>query len=93
MDYQELKTTANLAMMDLHEDETAVLSHAVTDMLEYFALMQQVDVTGLEPTTHALSDTATVRSDEINLNPINPENLVNRAADTDNNQIVIPNVL
>ena len=93
MDYQELKTTANLAMMDLHEDEVATLSQAVTDMLEYFTLMQQVDVTGLEPTTHALSDTAAVRSDEVNPNPINPENLVNRAADTDNNQIVIPNVL
>ncbi len=93
MDIEELRTTANLAMMELHEGEVARLSDAVSSMLDYFSVMQQVDVSGLEPTTHALVEGNTVREDTENNNSINPENLVNRAPDNDNNHIVIPNVL
>lgn len=93
MDIEELRTTANLAMMELHESEVARLSDAVSSMLDYFSVMQQVDVSGLEPTTHALVEGNTVREDTENNNPINPENLVHRAPDNDNNHIVIPNVL
>lgn len=93
MNIEELRTLADLAMVELHEDEVDRLSGSITDMLEYFSLMQQIDVEGLEPTTHTLADKTTVRSDEVNTNPINPADLINRAPEHDNNHIVIPNVL
>ena len=93
MDIEELKTTASLAMVELHDDEVAQLSDSVTDMLNYFSIMQKADITGLEPTTHALSEYSTVREDIANKNPIPSGNLVKNAPENDGNHIVIPNVL
>ena len=93
MDIEELKTTASLAMVELHDDEVAQLSDSVTDMLNYFSIMQKADITGLEPTTHALAEYSTVREDIANKNPIPSWNLVKNAPENDGNHIVIPNVL
>jgi aspartyl-tRNA(Asn)/glutamyl-tRNA(Gln) amidotransferase subunit C len=93
MDIEELKTTASLAMVELHDDEVAQLSESVTDMLNYFSIMQKADITGLEPTTHALAEYSTVREDIANSNPIPSGNLVENAPENDGNHIVIPNVL
>ncbi len=93
MDIEELRTTASLAMVELHADEVERLSESVTDMLNYFSVMQKVDITGLEPTTHALAEYSTVREDAASNNPIPSGNLVGRAPENDGNHIIIPNVL
>ncbi|MBC8452219.1 MAG: Asp-tRNA(Asn)/Glu-tRNA(Gln) amidotransferase subunit GatC [Spirochaetes bacterium] len=93
MDIEELRTTASLAMVELHDDEVERLSESVTDMLNYFSVMQKVDITGLEPTTHALAEFSTVREDSAVINPVPSENLVARAPENDGNHIIIPNVL
>ena len=93
MDIEELKTTASLAMVELHDDEVARLSDSVSDMLNYFSLMQKADISGLEPTTHALAEYSTVREDAASNNPIPSGNLVGRAPENDGNHIIIPNVL
>ncbi len=96
MDRKELETTASLAMLELHEDEIASLSTAVTTMLDYFSLMSEVDITGLEPTTHAFSSQHTARPDvrcKAASQQTAAKELVERAAGHDDEYFIIPNVL
>jgi aspartyl-tRNA(Asn)/glutamyl-tRNA(Gln) amidotransferase subunit C len=94
MDITELKITASLAMVELHDDEIASLSAAVNDMLDYFALMEQIDVEGLEPTTHAFISQQPLREDIISAEQVcSPQQLVARSAEQDGEHFIIPNVL
>jgi aspartyl-tRNA(Asn)/glutamyl-tRNA(Gln) amidotransferase subunit C len=63
MDRSELDVTAELALMDLTEDERARLEPAVAQLLEYFSVMDGIDVSALEPTTHALQEGNRLRAD------------------------------
>ena len=94
MDIAELRTTASLAMVDLHEDEVSRLAGAIDEMLGYFTMMQQVDIEGVEPTTHVRSSESPVREDRSgSVEGIDPQELVQRASEYDRGHIVIPNVL
>ena len=78
MDLKELKTTAQLAMLDIPNPEE--LGEAFSQMLEYFSVMAEVDVDGLEPTTHALAKENRLRPDTVNTGA-NPDALLDRAPD------------
>lgn len=96
MDTEELKITAALAMVELHEDEIEPLAEAVSNMLDYFSLMESVEVAELKPTTHALVESLALRNDtpdESEGRPEYTEELVALAPESDGRHIVIPNVL
>ena len=78
-------TTAN-------EEEAEKLKTAISQMLEYFEKMKEVDVTDLEPTTHALLKTNRVRSDKP-VEKTNPDDILENAPELEDRFIVIPNVL
>jgi aspartyl-tRNA(Asn)/glutamyl-tRNA(Gln) amidotransferase subunit C len=92
MEKNDLLVTAAQAQLDLSAEEEGRLSAAVTEMLDYFELMNEVDVSKLAPTTHALVRENALRSDNSNPNN-NQEALVARAPEHEDNFIVIPNVL
>ena len=48
MDRRELEVTAELAHLELNDDELESLGAAVSRVVEYFSLMQSVDVSDLE---------------------------------------------
>ena len=52
MDDKELDITAELANLELSADERAAFEGEVSRMLEYFAMMNGIDVEGVEATTH-----------------------------------------
>jgi len=56
MDREELRVTAQLARLELSREEEDRLEKAVFQMLEHFAKMKELDVTGLEPTTQLAQD-------------------------------------
>ena len=91
MDAKELNETANLALIDLSEEETQKLGAAVSDMLEYFARMSEIDVDNLEPTTHALLKQNRTRVDSSF--PQDADTLLENAPELEDRFIVIPNVL
>lgn len=92
MDKTELYNTAALARLELSEDEAEKLGHAVTQMLEYFESMTTVDISSLEPTTHALNQNNVLRDDRCQ--PVNnADELIDRAPEKSGRFIVIPNVL
>ncbi len=92
MDPSELKTTIDMAMLELDETQIASLEGAVAQMLEYFALMSNIDVEGVEPTTHALATANRLRPDNARTE-VDPDSLLENAPDLEDRLVAIPNVL
>ena len=92
MDQEELYVTASLAQLELNESEAQALSEAVEEMLRHFARMRELDVEGLEPTTHALLKANRGRPDEV-VESARADRLLENAPETEGRFIVIPNVL
>lgn len=91
MDTKELYETADLAQLALGEDEAAGLSEAVSGMIAYFSRMGEIDVDGLEPTTHALLRKNRTRRD--GALESDADALLEIAPELEDRFIVIPNVL
>ena len=92
MDTKELLITAQLARLALSDEDARKLNEAVTQMLEYFSSMQDIDVTGLEPTTHALQSDNRIREDAPD-DFESTDTLIDKAPETDERFITIPQVL
>lgn len=92
MDKKELEITASLALLELSEEEYDRLGEGVSQMLEYFEKMMEVDVEGLEPTVHALLKNNRVREDVVKESAI-ADDLLEGAPELEDRFIVIPNVL
>mgnify|MGYP006276706763 CR=1 FL=1 len=98
MDRSELDITADLALMDLTDDERAALEKGVAQLLEYFSVMDSVDVTNLAPTTHALQEGNRLRADLPGTATAAAagdlaDELLEQAPDLEERFIAIPNVL
>jgi aspartyl-tRNA(Asn)/glutamyl-tRNA(Gln) amidotransferase subunit C len=94
MKKQELYTTAALAQLELDEQEAGILADEITRVLDYFAKMEEVDVSGLPPTTHALIKENCLRQDKEEAGQkVDPDDLVEAAPEIDDRFIIIPNVL
>jgi len=93
MDSKELFQTASLARLELDEAEAEKLSQEVSRMLEYFSLMEKVDVSNLQPTTHALMKNNRLRKDELAEQKVDPDEMLENAPDLEDRFIMIPNVL
>lgn len=98
MDRSELDITADLALMDLTDDERAALEQGVAQLLEYFSVMDSVDVSSLVATTHALQEGNRLRADvpraSVSAAAGEPaDELLEQAPDLEERFIAIPNVL
>ncbi len=92
MDKRELEQTAALARLSLGEDEALRLNEEVGRLLEYVSRMQEVDIEGLQATTHALSEEPNLRNDEVH-GENRTDSLLHNAPELEDRFIVIPNVL
>ncbi len=91
MDSEELPVTAQLARLELSREEAVRLEKAVLQMLEYFAKMKELDVSGLQPTTQLAQDNR-LRDDSTQASQ-DTEPLLKNAPELEDRLIVIPNVL
>jgi aspartyl-tRNA(Asn)/glutamyl-tRNA(Gln) amidotransferase subunit C len=91
MDREELDITAQLARLELTEDETKSFEQAVFQMLEYFSKMREFDVEGLPPTAQ-MTRKNTTREDSVVVNR-DTEAILGNAPELEDRFIVIPNVL
>lgn len=92
MDMKELEVTAALAQIELRPGDLEVLGKEVSQMLEYFVKMNELDVSGLEPTTHALVRENRVRADVVRPSHL-ADSVLGMAPELEDRFIVIPNVL
>ena len=92
MQKDELYITASLARLELTEKEADTLSQAVSQMIEYFSMMEKIDVTGLEPTTHVSIGENRVRKDEV-IESTLAERIIEAAPERDERFITVPHIL
>ena len=92
MQKDELYITASLARLELTEKEADTLSQAVSQMIEYFSMMEKIDVTGLEPTTHVSIGEHRVRKDEV-IESTLAERMIEAAPERDDRFITVPHIL
>jgi aspartyl-tRNA(Asn)/glutamyl-tRNA(Gln) amidotransferase subunit C len=60
----DVRKIAALARLELTPDEIELFSRQLSDILTYADLVQQVDTTGVPPTSHPLAEGAVWRTDE-----------------------------
>ena len=92
METEELYATAKMARLTLTPEEVERLRAAVEQVLAYFSHMREIDVDGLEPTTHALLSENRLREDTPDDERL-PDRLLENAPEREERFIVIPNVL
>lgn len=93
MDRSELEVTAELALLDLSNDERGRLEQEVAQLLEHFSVMDAIDVSDLEPTTHALQERNRLRPDVPRAGNETADSILEQAPDLEDRFIAIPNVL
>ena len=64
---EEVETIAELAKLMLTDDEKVMYQAQLSNILEYAEMLQQVDTTGIPPTTSALPLNNVMRPDVIEL--------------------------
>jgi aspartyl-tRNA(Asn)/glutamyl-tRNA(Gln) amidotransferase subunit C len=60
----DVRYTAQLARLNLSDEEVAKFQAQLSQVLEYVEKLKQVDVTGVEPTAHANEVVNVFRADE-----------------------------
>lgn len=60
----QVRKVASLARLKLGEDELAALTGQMSQILDYVAVLDQVDTTGIEPMVHAIEMRNVFRADE-----------------------------
>ena len=93
MDRQDLKAAADLAMLDLSDQELESFSGAFEQMLEYMSVMDQADTDGLEATTHMIDGEVSLRDDEPVTDARERSSLLKEPKHTVGTAVSIPRVL
>ena len=92
MDREELRITAELAMLDLSEEEMKAFEAEVSKTLEYFNHMGELDLENLESADEVPTEENRVRRDKISAVNIS-DRLLDGAPQREGRHIVIPKVL
>ena len=80
---QEVRHVAELAKLQLTDEEVEQFTRQLSDILDYAAVIQEVDTSSVAPTPYPLPVTNVMREDEVGACLSNDEALAN-AADSDN---------
>lgn len=88
----EIRDIAELAKLNLSDDELAMYTQQLSQILDYFTLLQEVDTSSVSPTASVSSLRSVMRADE-NPSALTPEQVVQNAPDSELNQFKVRAVL
>ena len=83
---------AHLARLELTDAEKTKFAAQLKDMLAYVAKLSEVDVTGVEPTAHAVPLTNVLRPDESRPS-IDPALILKNAPESARGLIIMPKIV
>ena len=83
---------AHLARLKLTDQEVAVFRRQLSDILRYVAKLNELDVTGVEPTAHPLPVRNVFRADEPH-EPYTPERALANAPQREGSFFKVPKVI
>ncbi len=88
----EVRNIAELAKLDLTDDEVALYAGQLSNILGYFERLQQLDTSHVSPTASVLPLKNVLRPD-VAATPLTPEQVVANAPDAEDNQFRVSAVL
>ncbi len=91
--HMDIDYVANLARLELSDDEKAKLGGQLDDILGYFEKLNAVDVEGVEPMAHARPVYNVWREGDEAGATYSPEVLTKMAPEQRENQVVVPKVV
>ena len=89
----DIDYVANLARIELTEEEKAKLGGQLDDILGYFEKLNSVNVDGVEPMAHSHPVSNVWREGDEPGPTYSPEVLTKMAPDSRENQVVVPKVV
>jgi aspartyl-tRNA(Asn)/glutamyl-tRNA(Gln) amidotransferase subunit C len=89
---EEVQKIAELAKLDLNDDEVNLYAKQLSSILGYFQKLQELDTSPIEPTASVLPLKNVMRSDHA-APPLSPEQVVANASDAMDNQFRVSAVL
>lgn len=92
LNQQDVEKIAHLARLELSEAEKALYLEQLSAILDYAAMLDELDLTGISPTTHAIAQENVLRDDVIAPSLPLEETLYNAPRQQDN-QFLIQSVL
>lgn len=84
---------AQLARLDLTEDEVTEYSRELTEILKYVELLQSVDVDGLEPTSQVTGLVNVMRPDSVIDYGYDTRDLLRNAPEVEDNQLKVKRMI
>ncbi|MGI6454794.1 MAG: Asp-tRNA(Asn)/Glu-tRNA(Gln) amidotransferase subunit GatC [bacterium] len=73
----EVKHIALLSRLELSEEEVDLYTRDIAEILDYVEKLKEVDITGVEPTSHAVPMYNVMRRDEVQKHLSTEEALMN----------------
>jgi aspartyl-tRNA(Asn)/glutamyl-tRNA(Gln) amidotransferase subunit C len=89
---KEVEHIAQLARLDLTEEEKQRYCHQLSSILEYAARLQEVDTSGIPPTSSVLPPHIVLRADEVEAG-LKVEDVLRNAPRREKDQFRVPPVL
>ena len=89
---QEVEHVAHLARLNLSEEELEKMTGQLDEILSYVAKLEELDTTGVEPTTHAFSITNAFREDSPH-NSLTQEESLRNCAVKNSEAFIVPRIL
>ncbi|MBC7972563.1 MAG: Asp-tRNA(Asn)/Glu-tRNA(Gln) amidotransferase subunit GatC [Verrucomicrobia bacterium] len=92
LDREQVRKVAHLARLELTADEETMLTTQLGDILGYFEQLNELDVTGVEPTTRAIDVSNVFRQDILQSHP-EREAMLGSAPDRDGDFFKVPKIV
>lgn len=88
----QVRHVAHLARLAVSEEEVDMMTKQLGDIIHYAELLNELDTTGVEPTTHVLDLKNVMRKDEPR-KWITREDALKNAPDQKDGQFKVPSIL
>jgi aspartyl-tRNA(Asn)/glutamyl-tRNA(Gln) amidotransferase subunit C len=92
LSHEEVRRIAELAKLDLTDEEVALYAGQLSNILDYFQKLQQLDTSHIEPTASVLPLKNVLRPD-VATPPLTPDEVIANAPDADDQQFRVSAVL
>ncbi len=89
---EEVEHIAELARLQLSEEEINRFREQLSDILDYAARLQSLDTSGIAPTSSVLPERSVLRPDVVQPG-LSPDELLSNAPETEKGQFRVPPVL
>ena len=89
---EEVRHVATLARLRLTAEEEGRLTEQLENILQYMEKLDRLDLSGVEPFTHAVEVVNTFRDDKVTNHP-NAEALLANAPDKDQTFFKVPKII